>query len=422
MSDTNTALEQWLTDTATEFPGKVRVGLCIDGERVHQRELRALAEDESQDGTFELREDTDVESKHPVNRYLCRKKSDELSITKYQQHRIPTADEFQDRKGEVYIEIDNVDSDPPPVGHPPDSAHDAISAGFLLRVQEGAVEGINQPLARRVAGLDAEKAQIKGFLTQSLTDWGLREETGMLLKGPPGTGKTDLVSEVCEELYGDIPETIEGPEVMSRWVGESEATLRQTFKRARESGVPVLYIDEIDAIGASRIDSTQDYTAQIVSQLLVLLDGIGSKRRRDSEEQRLKVIASTNAPQTLDPALTRPGRLGDRVLEFNRPVADERRAIFHHYLERIHTQSETEDSPLHRDLVRFVEEDPEQIPVHLIEKTEQYTGADIESVILVAARNAMQTNSEITPEVLETALDQSSNRPPTESESLGFTR
>jgi transitional endoplasmic reticulum ATPase len=224
----------------------------------------------------------------------------------------------------------------------------------------------------------------------------------MLLEGPPGTGKTEVVMEVCRELYGSVPVQISGPEILSRWVGESERILRERFETAREDPSGVLYIDEVDAIARSRGQSTQEYSDQIVAQLLVLLDGLDSKR----SSERVKVIASTNMAGMIDDALCRPGRLGRTEL-FDTLDGGEAVAVLHHYLDEIRhhirqSDESTETGELSSEVHQFIEERDLSA---LEESTDEIadeglkpilsgrTGADIEKIVQEAIR-IVDENSE----------------------------
>lgn len=404
MSNAVTELDEWLIDTAAECPNEVRLALFNGDERIKRHQLKSLVEEGSESGnTFTLTSDAKTR-----DRYRCTVVDGQLDHHRYHQIIIPTTlDEFHDSQGELVIEIAGDEHGTVP--RLP-STIDAVSAELLLAAQRSE-NHLSSVRSTRVAGLDTEKQRIKEFLMESLASWGLRDETGMLLEGPPGTGKTELIKETCEELYGDVPVTISGPEVLSRWVGESEATLRRMFTKARNSSVPVLYIDEVDAIGSARANSTQDYTAQVVSQLLVLLDGIETKSSQKNPSETLKVIASTNTKETLDTALTRPGRLGDGNLSIDRPTSSARYAIFHHYLETIHSASDA----LSEELKKVVSEDPNLLSDTLITQTKRYTGADIEVLILTAARQAKRSSSKLTMRHLTDAHKATTSELPTES-------
>ncbi|MBI5788323.1 MAG: 26S protease regulatory subunit [Candidatus Schekmanbacteria bacterium] len=134
---------------------------------------------------------------------------------------------------------------------------------------------------------------------------GVRPGRGILLYGPPGNGKTMLARAVAGESGAHI-ETICGPELLSKWLGESERMLREIFERAAQLSPSVIIMDEVDAIAGSRSQPDTHYLREVVSQLLVLMDGL-------SDRGRILIIATTNCPDYIDPAILRPGRIDRRV-------------------------------------------------------------------------------------------------------------
>lgn len=257
-----------------------------------------------------------------------------------------------------------------------------------------------------VVGLTDNRARLKQFLRDTGEEWGIAPQAGLLLEGPPGTGKTELVMEVCREEYGTVPVTISGPEILSRWVGESERILRERFKQAENADAPVLYIDEIDAIARSRNEATQDHTAQIVAQLLVLLDGIDAKNR----EHPVKVIASTNMADLLDPALVRPGRLGSPI-EFTPLFGDDALAVLHRYLEPIHSNGRLGDSlgtfVKNASVAGITDSVREQIEMQGL------TGADIEQIVQEGVREAREDSGSNPGELTNDHLIESLSDPST---------
>jgi AAA+ superfamily predicted ATPase len=176
---------------------------------------------------------------------------------------------------------------------------------------------------------------------------------GVILAGPPGTGKTLLARAVAGEC-GSHVETVSGPELLSKWVGETEAALRSIFERAKELAPAVILFDEIDCLAMARGSADAHYQKGMVTQLLALLDGL-------EERGNVFVIATTNRPGDIDPALRRPGRF-DRVVEMGPPDEAGRAAIFCHYLE---------------SLVLDPALDPDCLATELARLTPGLTGADI---------------------------------------------
>ncbi|PCN50067.1 AAA family ATPase [Candidatus Geothermarchaeota archaeon ex4572_27] len=188
---------------------------------------------------------------------------------------------------------------------------------------------------------------------------GIRPPKGILLYGPPGTGKTLLAKAVATESEANFI-SVKGPEVLSKWVGESERAIREIFRKARQVAPCVVFFDEIDAIAPARGMRYGDsgVTERIVNQLLTELDGITTLKN-------VVVLAATNRPDMLDTALIRPGRF-DRLIYVPPPDKQARLEIF-----KVHTRR----MPLAEDV------DLEELAA----RTEGYTGADIEAVCREAA-------------------------------------
>ena len=185
---------------------------------------------------------------------------------------------------------------------------------------------------------------------------------GVLMYGPPGTGKTLLAKAVANESESNFI-SIKGPELLNKFVGESEKGVREVFSKARENAPTIVFFDEIDSIATERGQNTGDSGVgeRVVSQLLTELDGLESL-------EDVVVIATTNRPDLIDSALLRPGRL-DRHVHVPVPDEEARRRIF-----EVHTR----EKPLADDVDLDV----------LARKTEGYVGADIEAVAREASMNA----------------------------------
>ncbi|MDG5819227.1 CDC48 family AAA ATPase [Natronococcus sp. A-GB7] len=191
----------------------------------------------------------------------------------------------------------------------------------------------------------------------------LRPATGVLLYGPPGTGKTLLARAVANEAQSNFI-SIKGPELVDKYVGESERGIRNVFSKARENAPTVLVFDEIDAIAGTRSDSSETAVGErVVSQLLTELDGL-----EDLED--VVVLATTNRPDRIDDALLRAGRF-ERHVRVGEPDEASRREIF-----EIHLR----DRPLAADVDLYA----------LAERSEGAVGSDIEGICRTAAMNAVR--------------------------------
>ncbi|RZN62790.1 MAG: AAA family ATPase [Methanonatronarchaeia archaeon] len=187
---------------------------------------------------------------------------------------------------------------------------------------------------------------------------------GILLYGPPGTGKTLMAKAVANESEANFI-SVKGPELLSKWVGESEKAIRETFRKAKQSSPTVVFFDEIDSLVPRRGRSSGDsqVTERVISQMLTELDGM-------EERGKVIVIAATNRPDLIDPALLRQGRL-ERHIEVLTPDEEARKAIF-----KIHTRGK----PLAEDV--NIDE--------LAKETEGYVGSDIKGICGEASMMALR--------------------------------
>lgn len=220
-----------------------------------------------------------------------------------------------------------------------------------------------------LGGLSEHVAALKEIINFSLlrphtlARLGLQPTRGVLLYGPPGTGKTSLAS-ACTYEAGVNMFSINGPELVSEYYGESEQALRTVFKSAELSAPSVVFIDELDAIAPTRKDGGEELSQRMVAALLALIDGV-------NKNHRILVIAATNRPESIDPALRRPGRL-DREFEIGVPSPSQRFEILQAILHRMN------HSLTNKDLQS------------LSSNTHGFVGADLTALCNEAAMSALR--------------------------------
>jgi len=225
-----------------------------------------------------------------------------------------------------------------------------------------------------VGGLNDVKDRLREAVEWPLVDperftrMGIKPPRGILLYGPPGTGKTLLANAVANESNANFL-SIKGPEVFSKWVGESEKAVRELFKKAKQSAPSIVFLDEIDALAPHRgAHEGSRVTDTVVNQLLTSMDGIENM-------DDVVVIGATNRPDIIDSSFLRPGRFDELIL-VGQPDTKALEQIY-----KIHMQN----MPLAKDV------DTHKLAV----TSEGYTGADIEAVCREAAMIAMRENIEV---------------------------
>lgn len=244
-----------------------------------------------------------------------------------------------------------------------------IERGTTLTIlTETSVEKKTRVTYEEIGGLRAQTKRMREIVELPLrhpevfTRFGIEPHSGILLYGPPGCGKTLIAKVLASESEANFY-SINGPEIMNKYYGETEAKLRDIFKEAKENSPSVIFIDEIDAIAPKREEAYGDVEKRVVAQLLALMDGL-------SERGQVIVLGATNRPESIDPALRRPGRF-DREIEISVPNADGRLEILH-----IHTRG----MPLDDDV------DLKTLAAEL----HGYTGADIKSLCREAAMKSLR--------------------------------
>jgi transitional endoplasmic reticulum ATPase len=246
--------------------------------------------------------------------------------------------------------------------------------------------GVPQVTYEDIGGLKEEIQKVREMIELPLRHpeifekLGIEAPKGVLLYGPPGTGKTLLAKAVANESNAHFI-SISGPEIMSKFYGESEARLREIFKEAKEKAPSIIFIDEIDSIAPKREEVTGEVERRVVSQLLSLMDGLEARGK-------VIVIAATNRPNAIDPALRRPGRF-DREIEIKVPDKRGRLEIL-----QIHTRNMPLDTGVDQDRVAAV--------------THGFVGADLEYLCKEAAMKCLRRllpelnleDEKLAPEVL----------------------
>ena len=241
-------------------------------------------------------------------------------------------------------------------------------------VPKAGAKGIPRVSYEDIGGLENEVQKVREMIELPLRHpeiferIGIEAPKGVLLHGPPGTGKTLLAKAVANETNANFY-SIGGPEIMSKFYGESEERLRGVFKEAGENAPSIIFIDEIDSIAPKREEVSGDVEKRVVSQLLTLMDGISSRGK-------LVVIGATNRPNAIDPALRRPGRF-DREIEIGIPDEQGRLDIL-----LIHTRG----MPLTEDVDL----------ASIAHVTHGFVGADLEALSKEAAMRSLRR---ILPEI-----------------------
>ncbi|MFW9831057.1 MAG: CDC48 family AAA ATPase [Candidatus Thorarchaeota archaeon] len=266
-----------------------------------------------------------------------------------------------------------------------------ITEDTVIEIQPEAVEVTPKaPLVtyEDIGGLDEAIARVREMIELPLKHpvlfdrLGIDPPKGVLLYGPPGTGKTLLARAVANESDATFI-SINGPEIMSKFYGESEKRLRELFEKAAQQAPSIIFIDEIDSIAPKREEVQGEVERRVVAQLLALMDGLQGRGR-------VIVIAATNRQEALDPALRRPGRF-DREIEIPVPTRNGRKEVL-----LIHTRG----MPLAKDVNLD----------NLADSTHGMVGADLSAIAREAAMNTLrrilprinlEEDQPIAPEVLE---------------------
>ena len=238
----------------------------------------------------------------------------------------------------------------------------------LSILEETAVDRKVRVTYEEVGGLRSEIKAMREIVELPLrhpelfSGLGIEPHSGILLYGPPGCGKTLIAKVLASESEANMF-SINGPEIMNKYYGETEARLRDIFKEAKDNSPSIIFIDEIDAIAPKREEAYGDVEKRVVAQLLALMDGL-------TDRGNVIVLGATNRPDSVDPALRRPGRF-DREVEISVPNVDGRLEVL-----LIHTRG----MPISEDVNLK----------NLAAELHGYTGADIKSLCREAAMKSIR--------------------------------
>ena len=243
---------------------------------------------------------------------------------------------------------------------------------FHIAEKGETLRGVPQVTYEDIGGIRDEIKKVREMIELPLRHpeifekLGIEAPKGVMLYGPPGTGKTLLAKAVANESNAHFI-SISGPEIMSKFYGESEARLREIFKEAREKAPSIIFVDEIDSIAPKREEVTGEVERRVVSQMLSLMDGLEARGK-------VIVISATNRPNAIDPALRRPGRF-DREIEIKVPDKKGRQEILQIHTRNMPLMSEG-DGTVNIDKISSV--------------SHGYVGADLEYLCKEAAMKCLR--------------------------------
>ena len=244
---------------------------------------------------------------------------------------------------------------------------------FHIAEKGETLRGVPQVTYEDIGGIRDEIKKVREMIELPLRHpeifekLGIEAPKGVLLYGPPGTGKTLLAKAVANESNAHFI-SISGPEIMSKFYGESEARLREIFKEAREKAPSIIFVDEIDSIAPKREEVTGEVERRVVSQMLSLMDGLEARGK-------VIVISATNRPNAIDPALRRPGRF-DREIEIKVPDKKGRQEILQIHTSNMPLADEEQELPVKIEKIASV--------------SHGYVGADLEYLCKEAAMKCLR--------------------------------